>query len=36
MRKMYKSVRLYMHYVTMNVRCVMQYKTSFLLTVVGK
>ena len=36
MKKMYKSVRLYMHYVSMNVRCVMQYKTSFLLTVVGQ
>lgn len=36
MGKLYKSVRLYLHYVSMNVRCVMQYKTSFLLTVAGQ
>lgn len=36
MQKLYKGIRLYMHYVSINVRCVMQYKTSFFLTVVGQ
>ena len=36
MEKMWKAVGLYMRYVSTNVRCVMQYKTSFVLTVVGQ
>ena len=36
MGKICRAVRLYMRYVSMNVRCVMQYKTSFVLTVVGQ
>ncbi|MEZ3479554.1 MAG: ABC-2 family transporter protein, partial [Lachnospiraceae bacterium] len=31
-----KTIRLYLHYVSINIRCMMQYKTSFLLTVVGQ
>lgn len=35
-RKMYQSVHLYMHYVSINVRSMMQYKTSFILSVIGQ
>ncbi|MDE7324269.1 MAG: ABC-2 family transporter protein [Lachnospiraceae bacterium] len=31
-----KTIKLYMHYVSINVRCMMQYKTSFLLTTIGQ
>lgn len=31
-----KSIRLYMHYVSINVKSMMQYKTSFFLTVIGQ
>lgn len=31
-----KTIRLYLHYVSINIRCMMQYKTSFLLTAVGQ
>lgn len=31
-----KSIKLYMHYVSINVRCMMQYKTSFFLSVTGQ
>lgn len=36
MRKIGKAMRLYMRYVSINVRCMMQYKTSFFLSVVGQ
>lgn len=36
MKKLYKSIRLYMHYVSINVRCMMQYKTSFFLSAMGQ
>lgn len=36
MRKIRKSLKLYMHYVEINVRCIMQYKTSFFLTTIGQ
>lgn len=36
MRKILKSLRLYMHYVSINIRCMMQYKTSFFLSAVGQ
>ncbi len=31
-----RSIRLYLHYVSINIRCVMQYKTSFFLTAAGQ
>lgn len=31
-----KTITLYLHYVSVNIRCMMQYKTSFLLTAVGQ
>jgi len=31
-----RSIRLYLHYVSINIRCVMQYKTSFFLTAMGQ
>ena len=31
-----KTIQLYLHYVSINIRCMMQYKTSFLLTAVGQ
>lgn len=31
-----KIVRLYLHYVSVSIRCMMQYKTSFLLTSIGQ
>ena len=34
--KIYSSLRLYLHYVSINIRCVMQYKTSFFLTAFGQ
>lgn len=36
MKKIISSIRLYKHYVSVNVRCMMQYKTSFFLTAVGQ
>ena len=30
------SLRLYGHYLSVHIRCVMQYKLSFLLTVIGQ
>ena len=33
---MKKSIKLYMHYVSINIRSMMQYKTSFLLTTLGQ
>lgn len=34
--KMIKSLKLYKHYVSINIRSMMQYKTSFLLTAIGQ
>lgn len=31
-----KTLKLYLHYVSINIRCMMQYKTSFLLTATGQ
>ena len=31
-----KTTKLYLHYVSVNIRCMMQYKTSFLLTSIGQ
>lgn len=36
MQRLKKSFQLYMHYVSMNVRGMMQYKTSFLFTTIGQ
>lgn len=36
MRKLYKYFRLYLHYVSINIRCMMQYKTSFFLSAIGQ
>ena len=36
MSKIFDTVKLYLHYVSINVRCMMQYKTSFLLTAIGQ
>ena len=36
MEKIKKSMHLYLHYVSINIRSMMQYKTSFLLTAVGQ
>ena len=36
MQKIAGAVRLYMHYVSITVRSMMQYKTSFLLSVTGQ
>lgn len=36
MQKIGKSVRLYLHYVSINIRSMMQYKMSFLLSAVGQ
>lgn len=36
MKSLKKSFHLYMHYVSINVRSTMQYKTSFLLTTIGQ
>lgn len=36
MQKISRSIRLYLHYVSINVRSMMQYKTSFFLTAVGQ
>lgn len=35
-RKLRNRIRLYLHYISINVRCAMQYKTSFFLTVLGQ
>lgn len=31
-----RTIRLYLHYVSINIRCMMQYKTSFLLSAIGQ
>lgn len=36
MGKIMKTVRLYLHYVSINIRCMMQYKTSFFLSALGQ
>lgn len=36
MKKLFGAIRLYMRYVSMNVRCMMQYKTSFFLSAFGQ
>lgn len=36
MQKIQKSIRLYFHYVSINIRCMMQYKTSFFLSAMGQ
>lgn len=36
MRKISKSIHLYLHYVSINIRSMMQYKTSFFLTAMGQ
>lgn len=36
MQKIYDSIHLYMHYISINVRSMMQYKTSFFLTTLGQ
>ena len=36
MRRMWYNIRLYKHYVSINVRCMMQYKMSFFLTLIGQ
>lgn len=35
-KKIYRSLQLYFHYVSINIRSMMQYKTSFLLTAIGQ
>ena len=36
MRKIINALHLYAHYVSVNIRCAMQYKTSLLLTIMGQ
>ncbi len=36
MGRIYKSIRLYLHYISINIRCMMQYKTSFFLSAMGQ
>lgn len=36
MQKILYSIKLYMHYMSINVRCMMQYKTSFFLSAIGQ
>lgn len=36
MGRIYKSIRLYLHYRSINIRCMMQYKTSFFLSAMGQ
>lgn len=36
MKRIISSIKLYIHYVSINVRCIMQYKTSFFLTAIGQ
>ena len=36
MNRIDKAVRLYFHYISINIRCAMQYKTSFFLTAAGQ
>lgn len=36
MNRIIQSVKLYMHYISINIRCMMQYKTSFLLSAIGQ
>lgn len=33
---MFRTIKLYLHYVSINIRCMLQYKTSFLLTSIGQ
>ena len=35
MKMICRTAKLYLHYVSINVRCMMEYKTSFLLTAIG-
>ena len=36
MKMICRTAKLYLHYVSINVRCMMEYKTSFLLTAIGQ
>lgn len=36
MKKIISSIKLYKHYVSINIRCMMEYKTSFFLTAIGQ
>lgn len=36
MNKILSSIKLYLHYVSINIRSMMQYKTSFFLTTIGQ
>lgn len=36
MKKIYQSIRLYAHYISINIRGMMQYKTSFFLSAIGQ
>lgn len=36
MSKCFYSIKLYLHYVSINIRCMMQYKTSFFLSAIGQ
>lgn len=36
MKRIWYNVKLYKHYVSVNIRCMMQYKTSFFLSVIGQ
>lgn len=36
MKKLTQGIRLYGHYVSINIKSMMQYKTSFLLSVIGQ
>ena len=36
MRELHQSIRLYFHYVSINIRCMLQYKASFFLTALGQ
>ena len=36
MEKKKSSIKLYIHYISINIRCMMQYKSSFFLNVTGQ
>lgn len=36
MKKIISSIKLYKHYISINIRCMMEYKTSFFLTAIGQ
>lgn len=36
MQRIVKSFKLYLHYISINIRCMMQYKTSFFLSAIGQ